>query len=58
MKTTSKKLQELLVKQDNNKNSKLVEFFKKASKKGILEKSEYSLPLIDTIGRNLYKLRK
>ncbi|MDN5214265.1 hypothetical protein QQ020_19460 [Fulvivirgaceae bacterium BMA12] len=43
---------------EKTRNSHLTILMEKVSKKGLLEKSEYSLPLKDTIGRTLHDLTK
>lgn len=47
---------------DRNKkmknSSKLTDLMEKLSKKGLLNKNEYSLPLKDTIGRTLHSQTK
>ena len=57
----SEKFEKLFLIQENRqrpKRSKLADLMEKLSEKGLLQRDEYSLPLVDTIGRTLHDQKK
>ncbi len=59
--TTEDQLKDVLKKEASRfsgKSTGLTDIFKKFAESGLLEKSEYTFPLADTIGRNIYEQNK